>query len=88
MGTYTQTIVVGATTHTVTKTISNADLARLVAAVRGTYATTAEPLATDALAAAKYFDQVYAGSKDLVRRYEREVAAASAVAAITDITIP
>jgi hypothetical protein len=87
MGTYTQTIVVGASTYTVTKTVSNADLARFVTAVRSTYATAAEPLATDALAAAKYFDQVYSGAKDLVRRVEKETAATNAANAVTDITI-
>ena len=87
MGTYTQTIVVGANTYTVTKTVSNADLARLVTAIRGTYATAVEPLATDALAAAKYFDQVYSGTKDLTRRWERDAAVTTAAAGITDITI-
>jgi hypothetical protein len=79
------TITVGP--HTVTKTVSAGDLTRFVAAIRGTYATAAEPLATDALAAAKYFDQVFAGAKDLTKRFEREAARETAGNAVTDIAL-
>jgi hypothetical protein len=86
MGTYTQTIVVGANTYTKQYTISNADLARFVAAVRGKYATPAAPLTTDSEAALAFFAQVLAGAKDLTRNWERDAAVATAAAGVSDIT--
>lgn len=82
---FTITVPGGPFTHTFT--VSNADMARAVTALRAQNATAANPLATDDSAAQFWFSQCMNSLKDVTHRTEQATAVANAIATVTDIGI-
>jgi hypothetical protein len=76
MATLTLQVVVGANTYTNTKTVSNADAARLANALRVAYN---QPSATDAQAMTLWAGAVFDQAKTIVRDAEGNAAKAAVV---------